>query len=246
MNRPPISPFINVAFNMARAKYRAEHTAWTNLSGVLSGRFNLPVAMTNIQRQGDLDLLLRCMEDECEANKAASIADTTGSDTTFHYQLSLSEIWIVGCYEVLRAFRQRDDEARKAGVRTSGVSEMEAFKSIFADLELLRMPMTKFEIAKDKGLKEPLRLQRGPPNDDATDQTFYDSKDPARYHIMPTAMSPSGSMRWVALDHLTRRQHWVERRNLAERLLAMGKDIVPAGLLEAQERAAQQNGPKEG
>src|SRR6266853_4619249 len=101
MNLPPVSPMINVAFNVSRAKYHAEHTAWTNLSGVLSGRFNLPIAMMNIQRQGDLDLLLRCMEDEFEANKAAEIADTTGSNMTFHYQLSLSETWVVGCYEIL-------------------------------------------------------------------------------------------------------------------------------------------------
>jgi hypothetical protein len=184
MNLPPVSPLINVAFNVARAKYRAEHAAWTNLSYVLSGRFNLPVAMMNIQRQGDLDLLLRCMEDEFEANRAAEIADTTGSDMTFHHQLTLSETWVVDCYEILRAFRQRDRDALKAGVRPSGVSEMKSFKSIFADLELLRMPMTKFEIAKDDRLKEPLPMQRRPANANASDQTFYDSKDPARYHLI--------------------------------------------------------------
>lgn len=61
MNLPPISPMINSTFNLARAKNQAEHRAWTNLSAVLSGRFNLPIAMMNIQRQGDLDLVLRCM-----------------------------------------------------------------------------------------------------------------------------------------------------------------------------------------
>jgi hypothetical protein len=234
---------INIAFNVSRAKYRAEHAAWTNLSGVLSGRFNLPVAMMNVQRQGDLDLLLRCMEDEYEANKATEIADTTGSDMTLHYQLTLSEIWIVGCYEILRAFRQRDQNAVDAGLPASGVSEMNSFKSIFADFHLLRIPMTKFEIANDKKMKAPLALQRSPVNNDASDQTFYDNKDPARYHIMPSRMSPRGSASWVALDHPTRREYLVERRDLAERLLAMANEIVPAGLLEAQERATQQHTP---
>jgi hypothetical protein len=246
MSLPPVSPLINVAFNVARAKYRAEHTAWTNLSFILSGRFNLTVASSNIQRQGDLDLLLRCIEDEFEANKTAEIADTTGLDMTFHYQLALSETWVVGCYEILRAFRQRDRDALKACVRPSGVSGMESFKSIFADLELLRMPMTKFEIAKDDKLKEPLPLQKSPSNDDATDQTFYDSKDPARYHVMPRGMSPRGSAAWLALDHLTRREHWVERRDLADRLLALGNEVIPAGILEAQERAAREHSPPEG
>ena len=240
MKAPTVSPLINTTFNIARAKYHALYIDWTNLSGVLSGRFNLPVAMMNIQRQGELDLVLRCMEDEHEANMASAIADTVGSDMTFHYQLSLSETWVVGCYEILRAFRQRDADAVKAGVRPSGVSETDVFKSIFADLELLRMPMAKFEIAKDNRLKEPLPLRRSPQNQDATDQTVYDSKDPARSHMMPTGLSARGSARWVALDHLTRREYWVERRDLADRLLAMGKDIIPAGILEAQERAAHQ------
>ncbi len=179
----------------------------------------------NIQRQGDLDLVLRCMEDEFEANKAAEIADTTGSNMTFHYQLTLSETWIVGCYEILRAFRQRDSEAVKLGERPSRVSDMASFKSILADLELLRMPLAKFEIAKDKDLKEPLPMKRGPPNDDPSDQTIYDRKDPARYHTMPTGMSSRGSPTWLALNHLARREYWVERRDLADRLLAMGNEI---------------------
>lgn len=246
MNIPPVSPLISRAFNAAREKYRAEHTAWTNLSGALSGCFNLPVAVMSIQRQGDLDLLLRCMEDEFGMNTEAQIADTTGLDMTFHYQLSLSETWVVGCYEILRAFRQRDRDALKAGVRPSGISGSETFKSVFADLELLRMPMAKFEIAKDDKLREPLPLRRTPPNNDASDHTIYDSKDPARFHIMPTGLSPRGSIRWVALDHLTKREYLVERRDLAERFLAMDNEIVPAGLLEAQERAAKQGTPPEG
>jgi len=240
MNFPPISPMINAAFNVARAKYRAEHIAWTNLSGVLSGRFNLPIATMNIQRQGDLDLLLRCMEDEFEANMAADAAETSGSNMTLHYQLSLSETWVVGCYEIMRAFRQRDRDAMQARTRPSGVSGMEAFKSIFADLELLRMPMVKFEIARDNKLKGPLQLQRGPANNDASDQITYDSKDPTRSHLMPSAISSRGSARWAALDHLANRQHWVERRDLAERFLTMGNEIIPAGILEAQERAAEE------
>lgn len=42
----------------------------------------LLIAMMNLQRQGDLDLLLRCMEDEFEANMAADAADTSGSNMT--------------------------------------------------------------------------------------------------------------------------------------------------------------------
>jgi hypothetical protein len=235
---PPVSPYIASAFQIARAKYNVEHVSWTNLSFRLAGRFSLPIAMISLQRQGDLDLLLRCMEDEFQANKVAETADKLGDDFTFHYQMMLSESWVVGCYEILRAFRQRDDEGN---LGADGVSALEAFKSIFADLELLRMPIAKYEIAKDNRMKEPLTLRAIPPNIDATDVHIYDKKDPTRSHIMPAGMSDRGSMMWLVLDHSVPREYWVERRALADQLLAIANEIVPAGILEAQ-RAAKHEG----
>jgi hypothetical protein len=235
---PPVSPFIRSAFHIAKAKFNVEHASWTNLSARLAGRFSLPVAMISLQRQGDLDLLLRCMEDEFQSNKAAETADKSGEDFTFHYQMMLSESWVVGCYEILRAFRQRDDDGN---LGADGVSALTTFKSIFADLELLRMPIAKYEIAKDNRMKQPLNLRAIPPNKDATDNHVYDKKDPARSHIMPAGISGRGSMMWLVLDHTVPREYWVERRDLADRLLALANEVVPAGILEAQ-RAAKNDG----
>jgi hypothetical protein len=232
MTLPPVSPLLVNAFNIARTKYRAEHEAWIKLSYVLSGRFNLTVAIMSLQRQGDLDLLLRCIEDEFDPKRVAAETPESG---VYHYQLMLSEAWVVGCYEILRAFRQRDDDAQKAGVRHSGVSQLQTFRSVFADFELLRMPIAKFEIAKDQKMKQPLPMRTLGETDEVAPQP-YDPKDPARYHIMPKGLSPRGSPVWLALDHLTNREYWIERRDLSERLLALGNEIVPAGLLEAQER----------
>lgn len=233
---PPVSPYIATAFQIARAKYNVEHVSWTNLSARLAGRFSLPIAMISLQRQGDLDLLLRCMEDEFQANKAAEVADKLGLDHTFHYQMMLSESWVVSCYEIVRAFRQRDDEGN---LGADGVSALAAFKSIFADLELLRMPIAKYEIAKDGRMKEPLTMRAIPPNNDATDEHIYDKKDPTRSHTMPTGMSGRGSAMWLVLDHSVPREYWVERRDLADRLLALANEIIPAGILEAQRAAME-------
>ena len=126
MTLPPVSPLLNSLFNVARTKYRAENKAWVQLSYRLSGRFKLVTAVSSIQREGDLDILLRCLEDECNMNE-----DASGMDFSFHYQMMFSETWIVGCYEILRAFKQRDEDATKAGRPTSGVSELHEFKSIF-------------------------------------------------------------------------------------------------------------------
>jgi hypothetical protein len=225
---PLISPYIRTAFLLAKAKYPVESTAWTNLSGVLAGRFSLPVAMINFQRQGDLDVLLRCMEDEFEANR---ISEAQAPDFTLHYQLMLSETWVVACYEILRAFRQRDSESNPSNDAVSG---LDAFKSIFADLELLRMPIAKFEIAKENRIKQPLSMKAYPSNNDASDDRVYDRKDPTRSYIMQTGLSPRGSMTWLALDHSVPREYWIERRDLSDRLLALGSQVEPAGLREAR------------
>jgi len=234
MTLPPVSPLLNSLFNVARAKYRAEHEAWVQLSYRLSGRFNLGLAFSSIQREGDLDILLRSLEDECNTNK-----DASGMDFSFHYQMMFSETWIVGCYEILRAFRQRDREAAVAGRPTSGVSELDEFKSIFTDFELLRMPIAKFEIAKDDKLEQPLPM-RCFGDDEAKPIEFYDPKDPDRFHIMPKGVSVRGSAVWLALDARNSREHWVERRDLADRLLSLLKLVKGAGELEAEQTAAAQ------
>jgi hypothetical protein len=234
-----VSLLLNGIFALAKTKYHARHVAWTNFSALLAGRFSLPIATISLQRQGDLDLLLCCIEDEFEANKVATAADSIGVDFAFHYQIMFSESWIIGCYEILRAFRQRDRESKQGA---DGVSALSSFKSLMTALELLRMPLAKYEIAKDKEMTQPLHLVRRPRNNDAADNHVYDKDDPGRSHFMPTGVSARGSVTWLAIDHAIPREHWIERRDLADRLLALGDEIVPAGILEAQRAAARNDG----
>jgi hypothetical protein len=158
-------------------------------------------------------------------------------DFSFHYQMMFSETWIIGWYEILRAFQQRDREAAAAGKATSGVSELDEFKSIFTDFELLRMPIAKFEIAKDNRLGQPLPMRRVGDGESKPIE-FYDPKDSDRFHIMPKGVSARGSAVWLALDGRNSRQHWVERRDLADRLLLLIKLVKGAGELEAEQNAA--------
>ena len=122
---------------------------------------------------------------------------------------------------------------------TSGVSDLVEFKSVFTDLELLRMPIAKFEIAKDNKLERPLPLRRVG-DDEGEPIEFYDPKDPGRFHIMPKGVSSRGSTVWLALDVRNSREHWVERRDLADRLLSLLKLVKGAGELEAEQNAAAQ------
>ncbi|MES2601963.1 MAG: hypothetical protein V4602_14250 [Pseudomonadota bacterium] len=194
----------------------------------------MPVAAHSLQLQGDLDLLLRSLEDEYRPQMFSEALDSSGLEFISHYQKMLSEQWVTGIYEVLRAFRQRDREAKKRNAELSGLSDDETFTSILSDLELLRMPISKYEIAKDTKLEEPLLLAAYLTNGDATDNYIYDKDDPTRSHIMQAGISGRGSFTWLALDHLDSSQRWIERRELSDRLLIFGRSVVPAGILESQ------------
>ena len=83
-------------------------------------------------------------------------------------------------------------------------------------------------------MKQPLTMRAYPPSDSATDDRVYDKDDPARSHIMPRGLSGGGSVMWQALDHRVPREYWVERRELANRLLTFKGEVEPAGLREAR------------
>jgi hypothetical protein len=222
------------AFFGARVKHQTLNREWTDLSARLAGRFFLPIAALSLQLQGDLDLLLRSLEEEYQPPTFPEVSDSSDLGFISHYQKMLSEQWIAGVYEVLRAFRQRDREAKKRNTGLSGLSDDETFASILSDLELLRMPIAKYEIARDSKLEQPLLLAAYPANGDATDNYVYDGNDPTRSHIMQAGISGRGSFTWLALDHLDSSQRWIERRELSDRLLVFGKSVVPAGVLESQ------------
>ena len=121
------------AFDNAKNRYPELHSTWIRISYRVGSRLIDSLLPRNIQREGDVDILLRCMEDE------AAQDDPTGFDGgVFGYQKMLSEYWVGGMYETLRLLRQR-------GLADTSSS----FAEILGDLELLRIPLEKHEIAKD-------------------------------------------------------------------------------------------------
>jgi hypothetical protein len=218
-----VSRLIEGAFGAARSSYVELDNAWISLSMRLAGPTLNAAASYKIQRAGAIDLLVRCLEDDLKERRLiASYLQQV--DFAFHYQKMLSEMWVASCYEILRAIRQREMDARERGQRTSQWSLAENFISLLFDLERLRMPLEKYEIAKDKSLKEPLTFTRFPATGDASDLTIYDSQDPDRIHIMPTGLSDWGSVMWLAFDHAANREYWIDRRQLSDRLLALVSD----------------------
>jgi hypothetical protein len=57
---------------------------------------------SSVQRAGELDVLLRCMEDELGADTSSQ-----EGDFSFHYQAVLSESWVGQVYEIVRLLKAR-------------------------------------------------------------------------------------------------------------------------------------------
>jgi hypothetical protein len=208
-----VSDLIEAAFNSARSVRPDLDKAWVALSmKVVSG---VTSASSNIQRAGSLDLLLRCMEDELVPRMSV---DASSPDFAFHYQKMFSEIWVGLSYEILRAARQRAREAvQQEDSKLFNPSISQKASGLLVDLERLRMPFDKYEIAKDYAIHEPIPFV--PIGNGPTDAVFYNPKDPRRNHIVPSGLSARGSVMWLALDIEAKREYWLERRDLADRFL---------------------------
>jgi len=199
-----VSPLIVAAFGQAAQKYPEIHRSWITASFRVGSLLPNSLLSMCIQRDGWLDMVLRCMEDELAAGSHA------GAQGEYHFQNLLSELWIGSVYETLRLLK-----ARKL-MPDSGES-----LALLNDLSLIRMPLEKHEIAKDQALKNPLQMQAHPPNNERTDFYVYDKDDPTRAHIMPRGVSPRGSVMWQLLDVKANQERWVERRGLSDRLLSL-------------------------
>jgi hypothetical protein len=134
-------------------------------------------------------------------------------------QSMLSELWIGSAYEV---FRMLGAPNRKLARRDDP-----AFAGLARDLKLVRITVEKYEIANDGRLREPLVMQRrlSPNESGGPDRPFdtytYDKKDPQKAHIMPMQLSRRGSISWYVTDGASLEAHWVERRDLSERMSSL-------------------------
>lgn len=231
---PSVSDIVAASFHQARSMYPELNRAWIEASFKLAGRAGVMPMMIAVQRAGEIDLVLRAMEDELREGK-------TQDGFAFNYQVMMSETWVLASYEFLRVVRQRDGETERIIRRQGGspasdtVSGMPEFKAVFEQLELLRMPMAKFEIAKDKTMKEPLTF--GSVGEGPQKEAVYDKDDPARFHIMPAGVTPRGTIGWQAFDHTQKREFWIERRQLSDQLVDMASKVEGAGVREARLKA---------
>lgn len=210
-----VRELIQAGFALASSKYPELHKTWVSTSFAVGGRLPSSTLSISVQRGGELDVLLRSMEDELPSN-----AETKEPDYAFGYQASLSELWVGHFYEIFRLLKDR-----------KCVPDKKDFDALAQDLRLLRIPLEKHEIAGDRKLKEPLMMKRHPPKNDMSDFYEYSKDDPTRSHIMPMGVSQRGSVMWQVLDISSNHSYWLERRALSERIIAVfGNADENAGL----------------
>jgi hypothetical protein len=209
-----IGNLIASAFGAARARTGNLAERWVAVSFRIGGAIPNSLLSLSVQRCGELDCLLRCMEDE----KAK--AGSGENPLAFHYQAMLSELWVGSIYEILRLLDER-------GMRPAG----DEFDRLHHEFRVLRIPLEKHELALDRSLKAPLPMQRNPgpnprPENSETPPLYFypDKKDPGyakRAHIMQSGVSERGSMMWQVTDLKSSDSYWLERRELSERFLAL-------------------------
>jgi hypothetical protein len=211
---PPNPPAPNIGaalahlFVYARARHRDLHSSWIKASFALGGRLPQSLLTVSIQREGEIDMVLRCIEDEFQSGQTTNLEDPILSP--LNYQIMMSNYWVGGVYESLRLLKER-----------KLLDEGERFFDLFRAVELVRITVDKHEIAGERRLKEPLQMVRQPPKGDATDASVYSTADNSRGYIMPTGLSPRGSVIWQPIDVKASTNRLVERCWIAEQIIEL-------------------------
>lgn len=208
-----VKQLMSTAFRLAFTQHREIRQAWIDISLRIGGLLPASELLVSIQRIGDLDIVLRCMEEETTADTSRQQEVTGEEDFSFHYQVMLSEVWICNSYEIFRLLKTR-----------KLVNQNDVFKTLVDDLTLLRVTIEKHEIANRQYTTNdinPMQMQRLSREGEVTGDYEYSRSDPRRAHIMGKRLSGRGSLEWEALDGESGNSHWLERLSLSERILAL-------------------------
>ena len=102
-----VKQLMSTAFRLAFTQHREIRQAWIDISLRIGGLLPASELLVSIQRIGDLDIVLRCMEEETTADTSRQQEVTGEEDFSFHYQVMLSEVWICNSYEIFRLLQDQ-------------------------------------------------------------------------------------------------------------------------------------------
>ncbi|WP_321809183.1 MULTISPECIES: hypothetical protein [unclassified Burkholderia] len=200
------------AFLLAHQQFHEVRTRWIEVSSAIGRLLPASLLTVSVQRCGELDVLVRALEDERAAPHRDARADLLLDSTS--RIVMFSELWVGSAYEIIRLL----DERKLAPASTN-------YTKLHDELRTVRVPVEKHEIARDRKLKAPLEFQRVPPRDGDEPYIYAKVKDdPTRAHILPTGFSDRGAVMWHTIDGVDLSERWLERRRLSDAFL----DLWPA------------------
>lgn len=175
---------------------------WIKLSEKLYPNIATGSILT-LQNIRNIDVILRALESELDAS-------TPGIDPILTLQGGLSELWVGSAYEVFRIAKNK-------------MPADHAAKKIHDQLRLLRMPLEKYEVAGTSNLKEPLQMVKS--DGVAGEMSLYDKNDSSKEYMMPSRISPNGSIEWNTFCSVENKSLWIERLKLSDEILSYGLSL---------------------
>lgn len=201
---PLVGQLLVAAFNVSRQAHGATGEQWIKASFRAGGAIPESAVFVSIQRIGDLDLLCRALEDEL-----LRVSSPEGAiDLRLNYLMLISDLWIGAAYAITYALTDRGLYKDHA-----------AFQDLAEDLRVVRVQLEKHQIASDRRLDQPLDPVTAPGQPGEVRSFQYDKNNRLRAHIGRTGLSARRSAMWELVDVKANTMRWVERRDLADRML---------------------------
>ena len=191
------------------------HKKWIEISHQVGSILPDSLLGVSVQRLGRFDMLIR----EVEKTFTPDSMNSSSPDMFANEVLSsFSENWVCNAYEIFRTLNEREF-----------ISTGKEFDEIYNDLRLIRIPLEKYQLAKDKILinrDQPLELVSFPTTNMAPAKRYIYSSEKEhkkkRSHVMPTGISRNGSFMWHVLDledPSNIEELWIERLSLSNRTI---------------------------
>jgi hypothetical protein len=202
MRPASITEMVGFAQVSARKKYPEVHKKWLDMCNRLGNGEGGPLLGSAVAFLGDLDTLIRCLEDEFkdfwDTSERRDILPST-------VQMYLSELWVAKAFAALYAIRNE-------------ASFTEEMKAVYRELRIIRVPLQKFEAAwPDKKVPPSQTMETSGTEAALFSLNHYDSGTD-RFK-MGFGVSPRGSSNWRVVDRNSRAERWIERRYLSDLML---------------------------
>jgi hypothetical protein len=197
-----VGTFAALAYAQSAAIYAETHKLWISKALRFESQFGA-VGLGRYQSDCRWDLVLRCLEDETvERHKLGADADSWSAEI----QLSLSRYWLLSTYEWMRVAKNASETKSNS-----------VLQQLFHDIELVRVSVAKFEIAKDRKLPPEMMLYREGDPADAMGSPY----SAGTYHPPMGVNLDTGSVFWYVIDAERRMNKYVYRREISDRILAL-------------------------